>query len=341
MPDEIRVVHYGLGPIGASIARLVAKKRGLSIVGAVDVAEEKVGKDLSEVIGVTEPLGVKVSKAARQVFAKTKADIVIHATSSYLNVIKPQLTEILNAGIDIVSTAEELSYPFYKYPQVARELDSLARKNDATLLGTGVNPGFAMDVLALTMTVATQEVRRISVERVVDASQRRLPLQIKIGAGITEQEFRKKIAEGNFGHIGLPESIAMIADGLGWDLTDVKEEISPVISKKLVRTEYLEVPVGRVAGIHQRGHGIVNGEERISMDLQMYVGAPDALDTVHVEGTPNIDLIVRGGLHGDLATVAIIVNMIPKVVAAEPGLKTMKDLPIPSAFTSAVKSVGR
>jgi len=325
---KIRVIQYGIGPIGASIVRLMRQKNSLEIVGAIDTDAKKVGRDLGEVVGASDaPWGILVSADAASVLAKP-ADVVVHSTSSYLTSVMDQLLACLGAGLCIVSTCEELAYPFRKHPQLSKTLDEAAKEEGVALLGTGVNPGFVMDKLPLTLSAVSQWVDWVSAVRIVDASKRRLPLQKKIGAGMTPDEFRAQVAAGVIKHHGLPESIAMVADGLGFSLDDVSETIEPMIAEEVIKTEFLEVEPGQVAGVHQVGRGTAAGQEKIFMELKMYVGAKNPADTVVLKGDPNLTLTIPGGTHGDVATAAVVVNAIPSILAANAGLRTSRDLPL-------------
>jgi 2,4-diaminopentanoate dehydrogenase len=325
---KIRVIQYGIGPIGASIVRLMRQKNSLEIVGAIDTDAKKVGRDLGEVVGASDaPWGVLVSADAASVLAKP-ADVVVHSTSSYLTSVMDQLLACLGAGLCIVSTCEELAYPFRKHPQLSKTLDEAAKEEGVALLGTGVNPGFVMDKLPLTLSAVSQWVDWVSAVRIVDASKRRLPLQKKIGAGMTPDEFRAQVAAGVIKHHGLPESIAMVADGLGFSLDDISETIEPMIAEEVIKTEFLEVEPGQVAGVHQVGRGTAAGQEKIFMELKMYVGAKNPADTVVLNGDPNLTLTIPGGTHGDVATAAVVVNAIPSILAANAGLRTSRDLPL-------------
>jgi 2,4-diaminopentanoate dehydrogenase len=325
---KIRVIQYGIGPIGASIVRLMRQKNSLEIVGAIDMDAKKVGRDLGEVVGASDaPWGILVSADAASVLAKP-ADVVVHSTSSYLTSVMDQLLACLSAGLCIVSTCEELAYPFRKHPQLSKTLDEAAKEEGVALLGTGVNPGFVMDKLPLTLSAVSQWVDWVSAVRIVDASKRRLPLQKKIGAGMTPDEFRAQVAAGVIKHHGLPESIAMVADGLGFSLDDISETIEPMIAEEVIKTEFLEVEPGQVAGVHQVGRGTAAGQEKIFMELKMYVGAKNPADTVVLKGDPNLTLTIPGGTHGDVATAAVVVNAIPSILAANAGLRTSRDLPL-------------
>ena len=337
MARQIRIVMFGVGPIGVSIAKLVLQKEGLTIVGAVDVDPSKVGRDLGEVMG-TKPLGVKVSGDAKKVLAKTKPDVVLHATTSSLKAAAPQIEIIVKAGADVVSTCEELSYPKAQHPDLAQKLNSISKRYGATVLGTGVNPGFLMDTLVIVLTGVCQTVNRIKVVRLMDASKRRLPFQKKIGAGLTVDEFKAKVAAGGFGHVGLTESATMIADAVGWKLDKLRQSLEPVITQTAYQTEFLKVEPNHVAGIRQVIEGIEGGEVKITLDFQAYVGAQNPSDKILIDGVPPIDLTIRDGVHGDFATAAIVVNSIPKVIAHAPGLVTMKDLSIPSVVLSKVQA---
>jgi 4-hydroxy-tetrahydrodipicolinate reductase len=235
---------------------------------------------------------------------------------------------LIKAGVNIVSTAEELSFPWRKEPKLAADLDRLAKENKVTVLATGINPGFLMDTWPLAMTAVCQEVKRIRVARIQDASVRRLPFQKKIGAGCTPEEFRKLVDAGTLRHVGLAESIAMIAAGLRWELDDIRDEIEPIIARSEVRSQYLTVKPGQAAGVKQVGRGLKGGQELITLDFQAYLGARESYDAVYITGTPNMEVVIKGGTHGDIATAAIVVNAISRVMEAPPGLITMKDLPI-------------
>ena len=336
--DEcLKVVQYGIGPIGSAIVKLLVKKKSFQIVGAIDIDKTKVGRDVGDVAGLQRKLGVKVSDNSSKVFRETKADLVVLSTSSFLPAVKRQLEQITRAKLDIVSTCEELAYPFRKYPRESRALDRLAKKYKTTMLGTGVNPGFLMDTLVLTCSGVCQDVDSVVARRIQDASNRRVPFQQKIGAGLTPDEFNKNVASGKFGHIGLPESAAMIAEKLGWRLKDIQQKIEPIIADVEVSSDYITVKPGQVTGLSQAASAIDDsGREVVKFDFQASLKPPQAFDQVVINGSPPVDLIIKGGVQGDLATAAVIVNMIPKVAAAKSGLLTMAELPIPSAV-DAVK----
>ena len=327
MTNKIRTIHYGLGPIGSGIARLAAQRANLEIVGGIDIDEQKVGRDMGEVIGLDQPLGLLVSSDPAGLFSRPKADVVLHSTGSYLEQVRPQLVEIIEAGLNVVSTCEELAYPQAQHPALAEELDTLAKEHDVTVLGTGVNPGFAQDTIAIAVSGVCQDVKHIAVTRTVEAGERRLPLQKKVGAGLTMAEFEEKVKKREIRHVGLEESLTMVAHALGWQLEAVEETIEPVIAEKPLKSQFVEVKEGQVSGVHQVAQGFKGGQELLVLQLYMHIGAENPGDSVVIEGTPDIELTIKG-IHGDLATAAMTVNAVPRVVSALPGLVTMKDLPL-------------
>ena len=332
-PKTLRVVQFGLGPIGQSSAKLALERKNMKLVGAIDIDPQKVGKDVGELVEYSKSdTGIIVSDDAEKVLAETHPDVVLHTTQSFVKTVFPQFESILKLGVNVVSSTEELLFPSLKNPDLAKKLNELAMKNGVTILGTGVNPGFVLDTLVLVATGVCTDVRRIKAERVVDASTRRLPLQKKVGAGMKPEEFRQLVRAGKLGHIGMKESVALIAYGLNWKLDDILEEIEPVLADETKTTHFLTVPKGMVAGIHNVGRGIVSGKELITLDLKMHIGAKNPHDGIYLESVPPIHLEITNGVMGDIATVAMLHNMAPLVVNTEPGLKTMVDLPIPRVF---------
>jgi 4-hydroxy-tetrahydrodipicolinate reductase len=331
--EKIRVVLFGVGAIGSNIARFLLEKKGVEIVGSIDIAKDKVGKDLGEVLGISRQLGVVISNDPKTILCKACADIVVHTTSSHFKDVYSQIAPLAEYGVNVISTCEELVYPFVSEPELAKKLDALGMKYGVTFLGTGINPGFLMDTLVITLTGVCQRVDRIEVERIMNAATRRVPFQKKIGAGLSVKEFDKRIKNQTItGHVGLEQSIGMIADALKWQLDKIEVDTpQPVIALNGVASEAIRVRQGQVAGSKQCAHGFVGGKERIILDFQAYIGAEEEYDSVTIEGVPPIRQKISPCVHGDLATTAAIVNSIPKVINAPPGLVTMKDLPLPSA----------
>lgn len=321
---KIRVIQFGLGPIGAGVARVIANRPDFQFVGAIDIDPNKVGRDLGQLIGLDRDLGVKVSDDAAKVLKK-KADVVMHCTVSSLAKAEPQLTMIIKAGKNIVSTCEELAQPWGQ-KTIAKRLDTLAKKHKVTVLGTGINPGFMMDTLPIALTGVCQEVRSVRVNRVVDASKRRKPLQAKIGTGMTVEEFKKKAGK-EIRHVGLTESVSQIARVMRWKIDRIEETIEPVVAQAPIKTEYFDVAPGFVTGVEQYGYGYSKGEKLIELHLRMCVDAGEGVDEVWLEGKPSIHSVIHG-VHGDLSTAAVAANCVRNIVAAAPGLVTMTEIPV-------------
>ncbi|MBA2602838.1 MAG: dihydrodipicolinate reductase [Acidobacteria bacterium] len=329
---SIRVLHFGLGPIGAAVVRQVAARKGFTIVGAVDIDPAKAGRDLGEVAGVGRRLKVAVSDDPRKAIKASTPDVVVLCTSSSMKSVLPQVETILKLKVPIVSTTEELSYPTRGNMRYARVIHELAKKSRVAVLSTGVNPGFVMDALPIMLTGVCERVDAIRVDRIQDARVRRLPFQQKIGAGLTREAFQKKVDEGSVRHVGLAESVSMIADALGWKLTRITDDIQPKIAALTVASEFLSVEPGYVCGIVQDGIGYRGDEAVITLHMEAYLGAPESYDAVQISGSPAITSKIAGGVHGDIATASIVVNSLPKVLDVAPGLHTMRDMPLPSFY---------
>jgi hypothetical protein len=248
-----------------------------------------------------------------------------------MQAIYPQLVKMLDHQVNVISTAEELTYPFVKYPEAAQKLDDLAKSKKKVVLGTGVNPGFLLDTLPVVLSGVCQQVTSIRAERVVDAARMSLPFQRRIGAGLTVPEFERRVADTSVRHVGLPESVGLIALAMGWKVGEIQERIAPIVAEKNLESEFLKIQEGLVAGIRQVAKGILAGQELVVLDLRMYIGAQNPYDSILIEGVPPIDLTIKGGIQGDRATPAVVVNSIPRLESLKPGLRTVIDLPPPSA----------
>ena len=328
----IRVVQFGLGPIGSASARHVAERSGLDLVGGVDIDPEKIGRDLGDVIGLDRPLSLEVFGSLAELLKQTRADVVLHTTSSYFELFKPQIVEILEAGLDIVSTAEELSFPWLANAGVAKEIDEFALRAGKTVLGTGVNPGFLMDTLPLNVTGICQKVEHIDITRIINASERRGPFQAKIGSGMEVEAFMQKMEAGRMGHVGLPESIGMLFDTLGVRLDSYTDSVEPVVAQAPIKTEHFDVKPGQVKGLKQVARAHSPAGEFVSLTFIAALGMEDDGDTIKITGTPDIEVKLKG-TNGDYSTVAIAVNAIRRVFEAPPGLVTMRDIP-PVTYTA-------
>ncbi len=320
---SLRVLVYGVGPIGALIARYALKK-GYEITGAVDIDPNKIGKDLGDVIGLNEKLGVIVQGNPEEAFKPVKPDIVLHATTSWLDKALPQITLSVKMGANVISTCETLSYPYYRYPWLAELLDNYAKRHEVTVLGTGINPGFLLDTLPAVLSLPHVQVEHISAIRIIDASKRRRSFQKKIGLGLTIEEFNEKISKGEItAHVGFAESVLLISEILGLKITRVEEKQEPVVSEDELRTQYFEIKPGTVRGVKGMGIGYTGDREIIKIEFHAIVGSEE-YEEITIEGEPTIKWRSTG-TPGDPGTAAVIVNMAPRVVEASSGLKTMAD----------------
>lgn len=309
--------------------KLAAGKPWAKVVGAIDIDPAKAGSDLADLTGDGGLRGVSVCRTVEELLAKTRPDVVLHTTVSKFKDAFPQLEPLARAGINVVSSCEELVFPQSKEPALAGRLNAICEESGARVVGTGVNPGFVMDVLALCLTGVSLEVRSVHIQRVVNASTRRAPLQRKIGSGLSPEDFRRLFREGRAGHAGLKESLALVAHCLGWAVTDITETCDAVVADHDIRTQFLEVKRGQTCGLHQHAEGKVNGKATLSLDLKMYLDAMDPHDAIQIEGEPPLEMVLNGGVAGDQATVAALVNTARRVLDAKAGLRLMSDLSLP------------
>lgn len=322
----VPVIVMGLGFIGQEIARAAASSPELQLVGAVELAPPFLGQELGRLLGRSS-LGVPVVSSLEEAVGKRRGAVLLHATGSRLPDVANQLLEACRLGVSVVSTCEELAFPYLRHPGLADKLDRAATKAGVALLGTGVNPGFVLDRLVATAGQVCGEVRRVKAVRIVDARTRREALQRKVGAGLFEEEFQRFAEREAIGHVGLVESAALAALGLGIDVTDFDEELLPVIAEEDVEGAAFPVKKGRVAGIFQSAVGLDGDQERVRLELTIAVGAGDPVDRIEIDADPGVVLEIKGGVAGDRATANVVVNAAPRIRASEPGLLTVLELP--------------
>ena len=330
----INTVHVGIGPLGQKVLRYAVERGCFNIVGAVDPDPEKAGKDLGQLCGI-DPLGVTIRNNLADAIKDQLVDVALVTTVSSLVTLESQVAELANSKLNIVSTCEELFFPWKTNPEVAKRIDDICRRNGVACVGTGVNPGYLMDLLPTVLSGLCQNISKIEVWRIQDASVRRIPFQQKIGAGLTLEEFEVKKKAGTLRHVGLPESVDFIADKLGWKLDRNTESLEPVIAENQIDSGYKPISKGMARGVHQVGRGFVGDEEVITLNFRAAVGEPESYDQVHIDGEPNIQSIISGGVNGDIATCAITLNAVRSILQAGPGLKTMGQIP-PIAFFNEV-----
>ena len=330
--SDIKILQIGIGPLGQKINNYIGEKQSMQVVAAVDIAQDKIGNDLGEICSGVKN-GITIHSSLESLKNKSDIDIAVLTTSSSLKAITPQILEILDYGIPIVSTCEELTFPFRTNEEWCRQIDEKAKDKGVAVLSTGVNPGFLMDTLPSILTSVCRSVNHITVNRIQDAQSRRVPFQKKIGAGLELATFEKKKLDGSLRHVGLTESMLFIADAVGWEIDHTEDIISPIIADQHISTNAMEIEEGQAQGVRQIGRANVNGEEKIKLVFEAAVGTGSSYDEVIIEGSPRIHSRIEGGVHGDIATCSIVLNVIPVVLNTTPGLKTMKDLGLPS-FTN-------
>ncbi len=328
--EQIKVVQIGLGPLGQKIPKYIADRQGVQLVGAVDVNPAIQGLDLGTHCGL-DPMNMTIKPSLGECLKEVKADAVILTTVSTMEKITPQVEEIVGYGLPIVSTCEELIYPWETSPTLAARIDAAAKEKNVAVLGTGVNPGFLMDALPAFLTAVCQQVESVRVSRVQNAAFRRIPFQKKIGAGLNLEEFESLKKTGTLRHVGLTESVQLIAGCMGWKLTKTEDIITPVIAEKEIKTDAMVIPAGFAAGVQQIGKGWVGDDEKITLHFRAAVGEPESFDRVEIQGEPNISSTIKDGVNGDVATCAIVLNALKQILRVQPGLRTMADIP-PAAF---------
>ncbi len=334
--DRIRVVQWGLGAMGQGLARLILTKEGLELVGAVDIRPELDGKDLAEVLG-GDATGIKITTDPATVLDSSKVDVVAIATTSWVKQQLPDLKAVLSAGINVVSIAEEMSAPEAQSPEVADELDALAKEHGVSIVGVGVNPGFVLDHLVVVLTSGNQNVERIEASRINDLSPYGETVLRTQGVGTTPEQFAAGVADGSIvGHVGFPESVRLISDALGLGVDRVEQTIDPIISKVTRQARDRVIEPGLVAGCNHVAVGYRGDTEVIRLNHPQQV-CPEAEnqatgDYITIFGVPEIHMSTGPEIAGGKATAGIAVNTIPRIVQATPGLKRIIDLPSPCAL---------
>lgn len=339
MPDTIGVAVLGTGQMGSGIARLVLEKPGMNLVGAYARREERESVDLGQAIGLDRDLGLAIQGDLGQMIRESRPQIAIQATCSRLEEALPEIDTLLQQGVNVISIAEQMAWPAASSPEAAARLQRLAVEHGVSVLGTGINPGFVLDLLVIMLSGVCLDVRSVAATRVNDLSPYGRTVLDSQGVGLSPQQFRRGLDAGTVvGHYGFAESIHMIAAALGWEIDKIEQTREPILSTVLRETHAVRVTPGEVAGCHHRAIAYGHGRILITLDHPQQV-VPDAEgvetgDRIEIRGTPDVRLEGRPEIPGGLGTVALAVNMIPRLLAAAPGLYSMADLPVPAAFRS-------
>ncbi len=332
MSKQFDVLQVGFGPMGKLIAKLLIERKNINLIGVVDINPKLIGQKVDQILDLKESSDLIVSSDLDDILSNNKIDVVFIATSSSLETITPMIKKAILSGSNIISICEELIYPFQFHPLLSEELDALAKSNNVSIIGTGINPGYLMDLLPIVVTAPCQKVNSIKVTRMMNSAKRRESFQRKIGTGLSSQEFHQKINKREItGHVGLKESIQIIVAALGLQYDNIIEfPPEEIITEKEFITSYGEkVSKGNVCGLKSKAVAKRKGEEIIVLDFIAFAGEHEEYDSIKIKGIPNIHQKIIGGVHGDIGTAAMVANLIPKVISAKSGLLTMKDIPVP------------
>ncbi len=335
--ENIRTAIWGFGAMGAGMARMLSKKQGVDVVGVCDLHPERVGKSVSEVLKIDKWHDVIISNNIEEVLSVKNIDICLLATDSFTKGAYEKLRLIMEKGINVITTAEEMAYPKAQEPELTVKLDEIAKANGVTVLGTGINPGLIMDLLVVCLTGCMETVEHIEAKRVNSLSPFGVTVMEEQGVGITKEEFDKRVAEGRLaGHVGFSESVNMIADAIGWEVDKFEQQMRPILTTVDRKSPYGFASAGNLAGINMTGQGYVDGEVKIDMihpqQIEPEMEGTHTGDYINLQGNPPVNMAITPEVDGGVGTIAMCVNMIPHVINAKPGLKTMLDLPVPRAI---------
>ncbi|MBQ7568152.1 NADP-binding protein [bacterium] len=338
MRNNIRVAIWGFGAMGSGIAKVLLGKQGVEISGVCDIAPQRVGRSIFELLGAErgQREDVAVTAEIGEVLA-AKPDVCILATDSFTVKAFPKIKAIAEAGVNVISTAEEMSYPKAQNPELAAQIDAIAKEHGVTVLGTGINPGLMMDLLAICLSGCMTDVEKVICKRVNSLSPFGPAVMEEQGVGLTQEEFAKRTADGTLaGHVGFAESVGMIGEALGWNIDKFEQQMQPIVTNVDRRSPYGFAAKGDVAGVNMTGQGYADGELKIEMihpqQIEPEMEGTHTGDYITLVGTPPVNMVNQPEVDGGIGTIAMCVNMIPHVINARPGLKTMIDLPVPHAI---------
>ncbi len=340
---NVKVSIWGFGAMGQGMAKMILSKKGIELTGICDLNPNYKGKSVNELLHIESELAsnIHVTDKIEEIVFESSCDVCIIATDSFTVNNYDKIIKVVENKINVISTAEEMSYPAAQNPDLAVKINSIAKKHGVSVLGTGINPGLMMDLLAICLTGAMEEVESIECERVNSLSPFGHAVMEEQGVGSTIEEFKLGVQEKTIsGHIGFPESIMMISDALGFDISEIKQQIAPIVTNKELISKYGHAAAGHVAGVKMSGQGIQDGKEIIKMiHPQQIEPEVNTGDYIRIKGTPDINMSISPEVDGGIGTIAMCVNMIPHIINARPGLKTMIDLPVPRAIMGDVRKL--
>ncbi len=337
---NVKVIIWGLGAMGSGMADMLLKKKGVDIVGAIGRGD-KIGKSMFDFINTEKGDREDVLiGSAEDVLVKGAADVVLTCTDSFTATAFDRLKMCLEAGMNVVSSAEEMAYPQAQNPELAAELDRIAKENGVSIMGTGINPGHIMDLLVVLWTGVCEDVDSIVSRRVNSLSPFGPVVMEEQGIGISKETFEEGVRTGKLsGHVGFHESAKMICDAIGWDLDatkDVKQSMKPIMTDVDRKSPYGFAKAGDTAGCSMEAECFIDGEMKLKMEHPQQI-EPEQVgvqtgDYVFIKGTPDVNMSNTPEIPGGIGTIAMCVNMIPQIINARPGLHTMLTLPVPRAI---------
>lgn len=333
---NVRVALWGLGAMGRGIAELLIARKGVEIVGVCDINPKYQGKNLYHLLGTRQQdrPDAFISKNIEDILGNVPVDCCVIATDSFIQDVFPKIKEVVEHGINVLTIAEEMCYPWAREEALSGEMDLLAKKHGVSILGTGINPGLMMDLLAVCLSGAMTQVSHVRCERVNSLSPFGETVMREQGIGMTPEAFDQGVADGTLaGHVGFYQSAAMIAKALGLEYDRLEKDMRPIITDAERRSPHGFAAPGHVAGVHMSARAMAGDAEKISLvhpqQIEPQVGGVETGDYITLSGTPPIDMAVKPEVNGGLGTIAMACNMLPFVVAARPGLLSMLDLPVP------------
>jgi hypothetical protein len=342
--ENIKVLIWGFGAMGRGMAEMLLTKKGVDIVGVCDLNPSLIGKNVFELLNSSKKENVKITNDIDLLLKNEKADICLIATDSFVKSTYDKIIKVLNHGINVISTAEEMAFPMANEPVLSKQMNDIAKKNRATVLGTGINPGFVMDLLVIALSGTMKDVDFIEAKRVNSLSPFGPAVMHEQGVGISMEEYTKRSNDGSLaGHVGFKESVSMIASAMGVKLDNFKQQMKPIVTNVDRKSPYGEAKKNTLAGINMTGQGYVNDSVFINMihpqQIEPEMEGTHTGDYINLKGTPNISMSITPEIDGGIGTIAMCVNMIPHVINARPGLKTMIDLPVPRAILGDMRDL--
>lgn len=343
--ENVKVLIWGFGAMGSGMASMLLKKKGVEIVGICDQHPDRINKDFKDVLNIkSEHPSVIINSNIDELISSTNADVALLATDSFTAAAYDKIVKLVENKINVVSTAEEMAYPQAQQPGLSKKIDEIAKANGVSVLGTGINPGLIMDLLVVILTGCMEEVDHITARRVNSLSPFGPAVMEEQGVGMELDKFNELNSKGELaGHVGFAESVGMIASALGVKLDKFEQQMKPIVTDVDRKSPYGFAKAGNLAGVNMTAQGYVDNKEYINMQhpqqIEPHLGGTDTGDYIIIEGNPRVNMAITPEVDGGIGTIAMCVNMIPQTINAEPGLKTMLDLPVPRAIMGDMREL--